>query len=70
MEDGLRRNRRKSKGTMFDQLQGIDEDLGFTKRKFRDIQVDKAKRFKNRRFRKLRRELIKGQKKLKKKIYT
>lgn len=55
---------------MFDQLEGIDEDLGFTKRKFRDIQVDKAKRFKNRRFRKLRRDLIKGQKKIKKKMFT
>jgi hypothetical protein len=38
----------------------MDEDLGFTKKKFRDIQTDKSKRIKNRRFRKLRRELIKG----------
>lgn len=70
VEDGLRRNRKKKKGTLFDQLQEIDEELGFSKRKFREIQVDKAKRFKNKRFRKLRRVLIKGQKKLKKKFYT
>lgn len=53
------------KGTLFDQFQSIDDELGFTKKKFRDIQTDKSKRVKNRRFRKLRRDLIKGQKKLK-----
>ena len=55
---------------MFDELQAIDEELGFTKKKFREIQVDKSKRFKNRRFRKLRRELVKGQKKVKRRMFT
>ena len=51
---------------MFDQLMEIDQEKNFSKRKFREIQEDKAKRFKNRRFIKLRRQILKGKKKLKK----
>ena len=45
----------------------MDEETGYTKKKFREIQMDKAKSVKNRRFIKLRRNLLKGQKKLNKK---
>jgi hypothetical protein len=67
IDDGLgRKMRRKNKmGTMFDQLMRMDDENGFTKRKFREIQIDKSKRVKNRRYRKLRRQVMKGQKKLK-----
>lgn len=43
-----------------------DEQINYTKKKFREIQEDKSKRIKNRRFRKLRAELIKGERKQKK----
>jgi hypothetical protein len=37
VESTLHRRGKKMKGTIFDQFQAMDEELGFTKRKFRDI---------------------------------
>ena len=69
VDDGFTRPKKKAKGTMLDQMMDLDAEIGYTKRKFREIQVDKAKSVKNRRYRKLRREILKGQKKLKTKLY-
>ena len=65
--DGFNRNQKKAKGSIFERMVQMDEESGYTKKKFREIQTEKAKSVKNRRFIKLRRNLLKGQKKLNKK---
>lgn len=52
-------NRRKKRGTLFDELATKDEEVGFTKRKFRQIQEDKMKKSRNRRYVKLKRDMLK-----------
>lgn len=52
-------NRKENKGSLFDQIHTHDEALGFTKRKFLSIQSEKAKTHKDRRYVKLKREMIK-----------
>lgn len=50
---------KQKKGSLFDELAAKDQEVGFTKRKFRQIQDDKMKKSRNRRYIKLKRDMIK-----------
>lgn len=56
---GKRQNSKKRRGTLFNELAGKDEEIGFTKRKFRQIQEDKMKKSRNKRYIKLKRDMLK-----------
>ena len=46
-------------GTILDSMMEQDDEIGFTKRKFRQIQDDKMKRVKNKRYIKMKRDMLK-----------
>ena len=51
--------RAENTGTIFEELLARDESVGFTKKKFRQIQEERAKTVKNKRYIKLKRMLVK-----------
>ena len=52
--------RAENTGSLFDEIAAKDEQIGFTKRKFVEIQKDKMKSSRNKRFIKLKRDILKG----------
>jgi len=63
-KNNIKRGERKAR--LFDEFKEQDAELGYSKKKFKDIQLDKMKNSRNKKWIKLKRSVLKGGEKFKK----